>query len=453
MTITFPSFPANPTLVLCVTRGSPHPTTAWQSTAVIRVTGTNFGMTIAGSAYIYGVTFLAGFSVSTGIGGLGIGASNAQGAYQFYDSCTVGVANTGSSGSNRMTIGQTGNGLGCRIVLNNTMMHFGHAAQSAAMAQGQIEWRNTAAPFANVAPTILFTTYSQPFTCTMEALDFTAMIAGRTFFTASNHQYRFAMYGCKPGAGTITQTITSPSAEVLLIGCGQAGLPRNERYALEGSETADYTAYRRTGANDGTRSFSRAYLLTLQALFIRPYQGLQFTKWVDSVGSPVTVTVYGIANVTALPNNDQIWLEISYHNDSGSNLMALANNTKANNSATGSTLTADGSAWDAQRTRAQNSTYAQNEIVRVGSNDGRLFIKTDSLSETSQVSGEPAGYATAVDGTNTIIDGNCTFRCMMRFALSLTFTPQQKGPVYITPRMAGLGGSGFANVWLDPDLV
>jgi len=453
MTITFPSFPANPSIVLCVTRGSPHPTTAWQAGAVIRVIGTNVGMTVAGSFYCYGVTLLPGWGVSSGIGGLTIGAANAQGAYQVYDRCVVGVANTGASGSNRLAIGQTGNGLGCRIVLNNTQMYFGNAAQTAAISQGQIEWRNTPVPFANITPLILFANYSQPFVCTMEAIDFSTMVSGRTYFTGSNHQYRFAMYGCKPGAATITQTITSPSGEVLLIGCGQATLPRNERYALEGSEVADYTAFRRTGASDGTRSFSRAYLLTLQALFIRPYQGLQFVKWIDTTGSPVTVTVYGIANVTALPNNDQIWLEVSYHSEASTNLMEIDNNTKANNSTAGTVITADGSAWDAQRTRAQNSTYAQNEIVRVDSNDGRLFIKIDSASELSQTTGEPAGYATALDGTNNIVDGNCTFRCMMRFALSITFTPQQKGPVYITPRLAGLGGSGFANVWLDPELA
>ena len=47
--------------------------------------------------------------------------------------------------------------------------------------------------------------------------------------------------------------------------------------------------------------------------------------WNDTVGSPVTITLYAVLNGTAsLPNNGQLWFDIEYMGDAGSPLTSFA---------------------------------------------------------------------------------------------------------------------------------
>jgi hypothetical protein len=79
-------------------------------------------------------------------------------------------------------------------------------------------------------------------------------------------------------------------------------------------------------------------------------------KWNTLTGSARTVTVYGLVNGAAVPNNDQIWLECQYFGSSSSPLASFANNTKASNLATGSALTADSTSnWASGLTARDNA--------------------------------------------------------------------------------------------------
>jgi len=446
LTVTFPGTPANPNIVLCVLNTATHPvaSTDWRTTGSVATTGI-FSITTAGSAYIYGLTFNAGITAA-GICGLTIGLNG--NCFQYYDACVLRLSSTTNSASTRITIGATGNGTPSRIVLNNTQMSFNGIAYNLALSQGEIEWRNTGTPFPASVPTTLIAVVSQPILFTFEGIDFSSMVAGKSFIGTINSQYRLNFYGCKFGGGTISPATTSPAAEVYVVGSGLAASTTTslaQKYALEGTETTDITIIRTGGASDGTVSVSRAYTPAAGALSLRPYAGLPMVKWNDTTGSNVTVTLYGIWNAAALPTNAQIWFETAWHGDATSPLMALQHNSRSNLSAAATNWTTDGSPWDATA-RANTTPYALGAAIKT-SNTGRVFFCTTAGTTAGS---EPGGYASATDGSTPVTDGTAAFRAGMRFAMTYTLSapqPQLKGPVYLTPRIAGT----TAAIWLDPE--
>ena len=140
------------------------------------------------------------------------------------------------------------------------------------------------------------------------------------------------------------------------------------------------------------------------------------------------MTLLAIANMAALPNNDDIWPEVHYLGNAARPLGSVISGTKANVLAADAALTADTSAWDTNATaRVNGHTYTAGDIIAVSSNPGRVFFCTISGIASGSL---PAGYATAVDG-GTVADGvSCVFRAGVRFKLVAVLTGPQ-------PQMAG----------------
>lgn len=89
---------------------------------------------------------------------------------------------------------------------------------------------------------------------------------------------------------------------------------------------------------------------TANSKWVLPFESLPIAIWNDTVGSAVTATVYGIWGGGAVPNHDEIWLEVEYPGSTSYPLGSFANDTKADNLASGAAQSSDASTWGGSTT-------------------------------------------------------------------------------------------------------
>lgn len=119
-----------------------------------------------------------------------------------------------------------------------------------------------------------------------------------------------------------------------------------------------------------------------------PFETFPITIWNETVGSPITITVYG-TKASGLPTNGNIWIDVQYFGTSGFPTASKATNGLADGLATATTYSSDGSTW---------------------------------------------GGSLSSPGV---------------FAMSVTITPQEKGPITVYPKI----GVSSTTVYIDPKLV
>jgi hypothetical protein len=168
--------------------------------------------------------------------------------------------------------------------------------------------------------------------------------------------------------------------------------------------------------------------------------------WNSVTATNRTVTLQGAYNGTALPNNNDLWIEVDYLGTASSTDGTRATTGIANPLSSPSALTASTMAWDSAATARANSTaYVIGNFIKLASNPGRLFICT---ANGTSAGSEPAGYATAVDG-GSVTDGGATFRALVRFSIAVTLsTPQPQEAGYIVTYIKGVKLS--STFWVDP---
>jgi len=471
ITITFAGTVANPVQVICadLTLETPPGPDRWASTGGVTASG-NFGITISGSAFIHGLTFTAGNGASTAQT-LTIGTGTLS--WQYYDKCTLRLGNAVASAAARFNIGVAGSNTANAIIFNEVQMIFGHILHTIFINQGRFEWRNfSVAAFGATVPTTLLTGFSQGSSTLLEGLDFIGVSSKNIVGATGNNVARIMINGCRFASNTIvlSAAIISPSAEVIATNCGPTQADPFASYAakyvIEGSEVTDMLIARVGGAHDGAYGHSRGYAPLAGALAFKPYVGLPLSKWNDTVGADVTVTVYGFWHqpTGARPTNAQVSMEVQWFGDtagSKSPRILTGNNGPVNAfgelsfASTATTWDADTSDWTGgtapDRIAGQLYSVLRTPIV-VG---GKLFLL--ETAGTSASGGAEAAvlalYAAAVDG-GSVTDGTAVFRQPVRFKMTYTMDsatfweqPQIAGPVYVIPRLSSL--SGFY-VWLDP---
>jgi hypothetical protein len=212
-------------------------------------------------------------------------------------------------------------------------------------------------------------------------------------------------------------------ALVDLTRCDSGGTAyRNERYHWGAVETTSTTVVRTGGASDGATSISHRIATTVNLVAINStpvsfFPALPLVIWNAVTGSNRSVTLYGIANDSRVPNNDEVWFDCEYLGSASSPQGSIASGTKSNMLATASSLTADTSAWDSAATaRANSHAYSVGDVIKTASNPGRIFFCTTAGTSAGS---EPGGYATATDG-GSITDSGATFRAGCRFSQTLT---------------------------------
>ena len=79
--------------------------------------------------------------------------------------------------------------------------------------------------------------------------------------------------------------------------------------------TEETTIVRTGGASDGTTPISWKIVTTANCNYSMPFECPPIAIWNDTTGSAVTATVEGIWGGGAVPNDDEVWLEVEYLGD------------------------------------------------------------------------------------------------------------------------------------------
>ena len=116
-------------------------------------------------------------------------------------------------------------------------------------------------------------------------------------------------------------------------------------------QSVETTIVRTGGASDGTTTIAQKIVTTANAKWVTPFRSIPVTFWNETVGSAITVTLQGIWGGGAVPNNDDIWLEVEYPGDASFPTGSFANDGKASNLATNAAQTAGSGTWGGSTTK------------------------------------------------------------------------------------------------------
>lgn len=345
ITATFPGTVASPCFVYCVDHTQASPGTGdLKTTATVTATGANT-ITINGFLYCYGITFSAG----SGATAQNLKLCGTNGNSQKYEACKF--INPGTSGG---TI-QPANGVGfCHWV--NCTVKFGATSQNiSGAASSTFLWQNTASAVDVTGSLPATALFGQAGFCniTCEAVDFSALSAKTIFANSNANSTRGILKDCKlPASVTIAaaQLGGYGIGRYDLIRCDSSGTNyRQERHDTIGDLTTETTIVRTGGATDGTTPIAHKIVTNANAKPITPFESIPITFWNDSTLA-LTLSVFGIWGGGAVPNNDDIWIDVEYPGDASSGQGAFLSGTKANNLATGAAQTTDASTWGGSTT-------------------------------------------------------------------------------------------------------
>lgn len=410
--------------------------------ATLTTTGAN-GMTINGPSYWNGLTFNAG-SGATNVG-LTIGSATSI----FMKMVNCALAKLGTTVNNgALNFGSSAIAV---FELVNTTFRFGSTADGVLISGSSFLWKNTPAAIAGaIFPTQLFNRQLLA-TCAvvLDAVDLSALTGATTIIGTGVSPWQVLIKNCKLGSGVV---IAAPAGRagpfVDLVASDSAGTTyQAQRYWYQGTQVPETVVVRTGGASDGTTPVSAKLATTANSLFTSAFSAISVAQWNTVTGTNRVVTLAAIWNAAALPNNDDIWIDAEYFGSAASPQGSFANNTKANNLASGTPLPADStSAWDSLVTaRANTTSYSLGNVIKVASNPGRIFFCTTAGTSAGS---EPVGYASAVDG-GSVTDGSAVFRAGVRFTLTVTLSspqPAMAGPIYVTINAAKISSI----FWVDP---
>jgi hypothetical protein len=318
-----------------------------------------FGATISTTAASTNISLTwSGASGGLNYSGLafkpGVGQSNAcnanivlGGATFYFDLCSFELASTGATA---IIFVSSGGSAGV-VTFNNTTVKFANVGQSVTVGQSQFIWQNTGAVL--VSGSSVPTTLLAPLAGTMssillEALDL-SQLTGAVLGAGSATSYGNALIkDCKLNASATISTPQGFGITYQLVRCdsGATGY-KSARYAYEGTETTETSITRVGGAVDPTgQAQSRKIVTTANSQWLRPFRAEPYAQWNAVTGTNRVVTVCGTINAGALPNNDDIWLEVEYLGSSATPLGTIVTTTKASVLAANAAVASDSSSWN-----------------------------------------------------------------------------------------------------------
>jgi hypothetical protein len=437
--------PAVECRVLCVDRTAAVPPTAsdLRTTAAISITSAQTFWSTAVNGYVYGL------QITPTVTGVSVGGASALRLY--LEQCAVSV--TVSTASLRTILG-TSSSVGGLIEFKDCTFNTGAATQSLSI-RGPVRMENcTFTGSFGGSGNQIFSGENLFTSLIAEGCDLSVAVAGNLVGSGPGgvpYGY-FLLKDCKGPPGGLAGAYRGGDATMtnLVIDaarCDYTGTNYyTERHTSDGTLTTSTTVVRTGGAGGGVTPVSHQIATTANTNnYARVFNSIPFAAWNAITGTNRTVTVYGLANDSRVPNDGEFWFDVEYLG-SASSPDGDFKRGRALPLATASALTADTSSWDSAATARANSTaYTVGQVIKVASNSGRLFFCT--VAGTSAGS-EPVGYASAVDG-GSVTDGTATFRAACRFRQALTLSspqPAQAGLIYAHPKF----GRASTTYYLDP---
>lgn len=442
LTLNPPSNFSTPAQILCVTKTAVPPTAANLTTgASISVTGaTTLTLGTSSGGYWNGVKFQAGSGASAGV----LTISGATFALiSMFKNCTFALLGTASGSTINLANGSTP----ARAVFDGCTFTSA-AAYTIWMTSGtNTDITMRGCNWSGTAPTnLLDGPGGEPLL--MEGCDLSNITTSLWSGGSAGRGTIAVLKDCKIASGVTLNNMGVPTQKAYLVRSDSGNTNyRHEVYTGSGKQTVDTTVVRTGGASDGTTPLSWKVTPGFNIGFLIPFECFPISIWNTQTGANRTVTIFGVLAGASLPTNANIWAQIEYLGTAGSPLGVMNDMSPGNPLAAASNWSADTSAWDTAATaRANLHAYVFGNTISVASNPGRIFICT---SGGTSAASEPAGYASAVDGSS-VTDGGAVFVAGVRFAMAVTLSspqPQLAGPItaYIKSAL-----SGSALVWIDP---
>jgi hypothetical protein len=352
VTLTSSGTSSNPTKIVCVDRaGSVPPVSAdRRTTAQVTTTGTA-ALNFAGFAHYDGIIFIAGAGGSLAAS---INVPSQAGQSVRFDNCSLRLGSTNTG--NRIYMGTIGGLTGESVELNNTTVSFA-AVNHTIQTNGVLKWRNTPSALLGTIPSTLFSPLNNTGSeVECIGVDFSAAGSGKLIAGAlssvSAQKYRFI--DCKLDAAVTKSSVPTArgAQEIDFIRSGSGGVNYTiHSHRMSGLLTEETTIVRSGGASDGTTSIAWKIITTADCNYSLPFECPPIAIWNDTTGSPKTATVEGIWGGGAVPNDDDIWLDVEYLGDASSPQGSFVNDGKANLLTTAAGQTSSSATWGGSTTK------------------------------------------------------------------------------------------------------
>lgn len=342
VTLTFPGTSASPNRCISVNRAGSTPPVAADILAggVVTTTGANT-ITVAGSAYVYGLTFNCG----TGSSAASMTLANSANNNQVFDTCAFNLVNT-AAGSRIVPGGSTA----AACEWTNCTLSVGATQQGLNTATGgSFSWNNkpgsTAITGATLPTTLIATAGTTKNSVTFSGLDLSALGSGKTLIASQNATIRIV--NCKLGSSvTVATTPTNaPAAGTRLIGSHDTtNVRRDEIYDYKGTLTTETTIKRTAGASDGTTAYCWKVVTTANAKRTFPFETFEGAVWNTTLSS-LTLTVHTVTDNVTL-TDAEIWVEVEYLGSGSTPVTTLITDANATVLTGASNQTSDsGESW------------------------------------------------------------------------------------------------------------
>lgn len=300
-----------PLVIMSADRNTANPTSVTAG-ATINSTGTFWVSAQYNAAYYvswHGITFNAGNAANNNP----IYLADVVSGLVYYDSCTFKLNTTNAS--SMIYLSGTGASLSqnVSITCRNCTFTLGAAGQSIGVRGGRISVVGGSLTLTGSAPTRLFTALEN---CrlTLDGFDMTALAGGSLFPTNAGSVTDVTLRNCKLNASTVISgppNLVGTSYDMLSMDSSTARY-RNERRQYGGTLTTETIIVRTGGATDDTTPISWKVVTTANSSYFAPFECFPIAIWNNTTGSNVTATVYGIWGGASVPNNDEVWIEVSY---------------------------------------------------------------------------------------------------------------------------------------------
>jgi hypothetical protein len=318
---------ASPTRLLCGS-DSAEPPTALSTAAVIATTGGN-SITLSGTCYyVYGIQFAAGSGAN--FAGINVASTSSHNVLfekcQFIINATSNIAETVDAGASGITRWKD-----CDVKFGNS----GHKVSS---STARLIWEGGSLLSGGTSPTTLFTPASAG--AELSGLDLSNASAGMNIFTpGTTGRAKVVIRNSKLPAswsGVLVSGTLSQGTRCEMYNCDSGDT--NYRIWIEdynGSLKQETTIVLTGGASDGTTTLSWKIASSANAKF--PHQAFtspEIMIWNDTTGSSKTVTCEIVhdsqgAGSGSKFQDDEIWLEVMYLGTSGYPLGTWITDSKA----------------------------------------------------------------------------------------------------------------------------
>lgn len=359
MSITGAGTVASPIEVYCHNASSYPPVSADITTGAT-VTSTSFLSISASGLYCVGIQFASGSGAASG-NVMNIGQATA--AWQRFDNCRFHINYTSGNGFG-VCFGahsnSAGSGQPSHVEWNNCVMKFATTQMTCAPIGVDFTWRGGSIDGTGSAPATFWSVAGDSVVGNanvfVEGVDHssggttTVVSAGSSIFQGGT----FTFKDCKlPSGFNIENTpsrTTGPRVDYIRCDNGATNyIHGRSHYA--GAQSVETTIVRTGGATINGQAISWKFVSSANARWMTPFEAVPIQVANTRTGQDVTVTVYGIWGGGAVPNNDDIWMEVTYLGASGNPQGTIKSTTKATKLATGAALDSDSSTWGGSTTK------------------------------------------------------------------------------------------------------